>query len=376
MRVLHVIPSIGPLRGGPSVAIGVMTWALRAAGVEVDVATTNDNDTELLQVPIGQPVDEAGVRYWYFERTAHPYTTSAGLARWLRGHARDYDIVHAHALFSFATSVTAMAARRSRVPYIVRPLGTLATYGLAQHSLLKRASWLMLERRLLRHAAGVHFTSEAEKLEAARLGSWRSFVVPLGVEPFAGRTAAAADGDRLNYLYLGRIHPKKRVELLLNAFAQVLQTAPNATLTIAGTGDHAYVRSLHDAAGQHGIAEAIHWTGHVAGLNKVRLLEAANAFVLPSINENFGIAAVEALAAGVPVVLTRGVAIYKEVEDRGAGMVVDDDAMSLAAGMLYLRPGTARVAMAQRALSLAQDRFSLPSMQQGLLTMYKRVRAS
>src|SRR5688500_8547267 len=104
MRVLHVIPSIGPLRGGPSLVMGVMARALRDAGVEVDVATTNDNDTQLLNVPIGVPVNENGVRYWYFERSAHPYTTSAGLARWLRGNIRNYDVVHAHALFSFSTS--------------------------------------------------------------------------------------------------------------------------------------------------------------------------------------------------------------------------------------------------------------------------------
>ena len=88
MRVLHVIPSIGPLRGGPSVAIGMMTRALQAAGLMVDVATTNDNDTELLSVPLGQPVNEKGVRYWYFERTAQPYTTSTGLARWRTGTLR------------------------------------------------------------------------------------------------------------------------------------------------------------------------------------------------------------------------------------------------------------------------------------------------
>src|SRR5688572_15104297 len=170
MRVLHVIPSIGPLRGGPSVAMGVIARALRDAGVSVDVATTNDNDRELLQVPIGTPVDENGVRYWYFERSSYPYTTSSGLARWLRTRVRDYDIVHAHALFSFSTTAAALSAGRANVPYIIRPLGTLATYGMQQHAALKQMSWLMLERRLLKKAAAVHYTSVAEREEAARLG--------------------------------------------------------------------------------------------------------------------------------------------------------------------------------------------------------------
>ncbi|HEY0673368.1 MAG TPA: glycosyltransferase [Longimicrobiales bacterium] len=371
MRVLHVIPSIGPLRGGPSVAMGVIARALRDAGVDVDVATTNDNDRELLQVPIGTPVHENGVRYWYFERTAHPYTTSTGLARWLRGNIAQYQVVHAHALFSFSTSVTTATARKSRVPYIVRPLGTLATYGMQQHSFLKRASWLMLERRILRNAAGVHFTSEAEKQEAERLGPWRSFVVPIGVEPFAGDRSTAP--EQLTYLFLGRIHPKKRVDLLLDAFAQVKRTAPAAKLVIAGTGADEYVRALKEHASRLELENAVTWTGHVSGTEKLRVLEAASVFVLPSVNENFGIAPVEALAAGIPVVLTRGVAIHREVEDYGAGIIVDDDTASLTAGMLYLRGVEERSAMALRARRLAQEKFSIEAMQRGLLAMYQQV---
>ena len=102
--------SIGPMRGGPSIAMGTIACALRDAGADVDVATTNDNDRGLLDVPIGSPVNEEGVRYWYFARTAYPYTTSTGLARWLRKRAGDYDIIHTHALFSFSTSVAAAAA--------------------------------------------------------------------------------------------------------------------------------------------------------------------------------------------------------------------------------------------------------------------------
>ena len=153
MRVLHVIPSVGPLRGGPSVALGIMARALQDAGVQVDVATTNDNDRELIDVPIGQPVNHDGINYWYFRRTAHPYTTSAGLAAWLRRNVSNYDVVHTHALFSFSTSAAAAAARRARVPYIVRPLGTLARYGMLQHSLLKQLSFYMLERRMLRRSS-------------------------------------------------------------------------------------------------------------------------------------------------------------------------------------------------------------------------------
>lgn len=375
MRVLHVTPSIGPLRGGPSVALGVIARALRDAGVEVDVATTNDNDTELLDVPIGSPVQENGVRYWYFERTAHPYTASAGLARWLRANSANYDVVHAHALFSFSTSTAAAAARRVRVPYIVRPLGTLARYGMQQHSLLKQVSWYMLERRILQNAAAVHFTSAAEREEAERLGRWHSVVVPLGVEAPAQVRRPPPDAERPIYLFLSRIHPKKRLELLLQAFWLVRETVPGAQLIIAGTGDARYIERLRQLSADLGVAAHLRWAGHVTGPAKAELFEQAHAFVLPSINENFGLAPVEALAAGVPVVLTPGVAIHREVESRGAGVIADETVAALAEAMLLVRMPDAQHAMSASAAQLARDTFSIAAMQQGLLHMYQHALA-
>lgn len=375
MKVLHVIPSIGPLRGGPSMALGTIARALRDGGVEVDVATTNDNDRELLNVPLGQAVNEEGVRYWYFARTAYPYTTSTGLAKWLRTNAGNYDIVHTHALFSFSTSVAAAAARKHGVPYIVRPLGTLAAYGMQQHTYLKQASWLMVERRLLKAAAAVHFTSEAEREEAERLGRWRSFVVPLGVATPPLVPRAPRGGDDPVFLYLSRIHPKKRIELLVSAFAEVLQSG-SARLIIAGAGDPSYVRELKALSRQLNTDASIEWAGHVTGPDKARLYQEAHAFVLPSINENFGIAPVEALAAGLPVVLTRGVAIHREVELHNAGVIAADNASALASAMLQMRDPAIRASMSANAIELARTHFSIEAMQRGLLDMYQRILAA
>ncbi len=376
MRALHVIPSIGPLRGGPSVAMGIIARALRDAGVEVDVATTNDNDAELLNVPIAQPVDENGVRYWYFERTMQPYTTSAGLASWLRVNAANYDVVHAHALFSFSTSASAAAARRSAVPYVVRPLGTLARYGMQQHSLLKQLSWYTVERRILKQASAVHFTSEAEREESERLGKWRSVVIPLGVDAPATVTHMAADPERPTYLFLSRIHPKKRLELLLQAFWLVRETVPGAQLIIAGSGDDDYVRSLRSLSEELSVSSNVTWVGHTSGADKTKLFEQANAFVLPSVNENFGIAPVEALAAGVPVVLTRGVAIHREVEAHAAGIIADDTVSDLADAMLQLRHPNTQEAMSERATALARSTFSVETMRRGLVALYEKILAA
>src|SRR5438445_624243 len=129
MKVLHVIPSVGPLRGGPSVMLHTMARGLSQAGVTVDVATTDDNGPERLNVETAQPLEEDRVTYRYFPRQTRFYTFSWPLTRWLAKHVCDYDVVHIHALFSYAAVPAAYWASRYTVPYVVRPLGVLNRWG-------------------------------------------------------------------------------------------------------------------------------------------------------------------------------------------------------------------------------------------------------
>jgi len=180
MRILHVIPSVGPLRGGPSAAIRTMTRGLAQAGLSVHVATTDDNGPERLRVPYRTPVDEQGVTHWYFPRQTSFYTFSLPLTQWLRRHVIDFDLVHIHALFSYAALPAAYCANRRDVPYIVRPLGVLNRWGMEnRRAWMKKLSFRLIERRILAGAAAVHYTSEQERMEAAEVG-WqqRAVVIP------------------------------------------------------------------------------------------------------------------------------------------------------------------------------------------------------
>lgn len=376
MRVLHVIPSLGPARGGPSVAARLMARASVRAGLTVDVATTNDNDSALLDVPLNEPVSEDGVRYHYFARDARPYTVSRALAAWLRAHVGDYDVAHLHALFSFSTTAAAMAAHRRGVPYIVRPLGVLARYGMAQHAGLKQLSWHLVERHVLKGAAAVHFTSIAERDEARRLpGLWQSAVVPLGVE-LGGfsttrdrawlKTHAPHFAHDVVFLFLSRIHPKKRLDLVIAAVQRLRADGVRAALVVAGAGEPGYVAQLQKTT------DGVHWAGHVHGAEKLALLAAADAFVLPSINENFGIAVVEALASGLPVVITEGVAIHREIERANAGMIVDAAVEALAGALHRLVAGDVRRQLGANGRALAEQEFSVEAMARGISALYER----
>lgn len=385
MRVLHVIPSLGPLRGGPSFMARAMAHGLARAGVEVELATTDDNGPGRLTAPLGRPVTERGVTYRYFPRQTRFYTASAPLAAWLARSAGRYDLIHAHALFSFAPLAAAATAGLAGVPYLIRPLGTLSPWGMHnRRPLLKRLSFRLLDRRALAGAAAVHFTSEQERAEAAALGvPHRAVVVPLPVEldqagvlRASGRLRARHPSlaGRTVVLFLSRVDPKKGLDLLLPALAAARGRHPELALIIAGDGDAAYVAQLRHEAGRLGLAEAVVWAGHLDGDDKLAALADADLFALPSYAENFGVAVVEAMAAGLPVLISDQVGIHREVAGAGAGLVAPcepgplADALALLAGDAVLRG-----AMGERGRQLAQDSYAPDAVIRQLVELYAAI---
>lgn len=384
MRVLHVIPSLSLAHGGPTRALAMMERALTAEGVTVETATSDDDGPQgRLNRPLAVPVPENGVVRRYFPRRTVFYKASPALGRWLAGHVRDYDLVHIHALFSYSSIAAARAARRAGVPYVLRPLGTLARYGVTQRRpWLKRASLALFEGPALRGAAAVHFTSEEERIEAEAWGiPMRSRVLPLGVEPLAAtddtlmwrQFPALGEGPYL--LYLSRLDPKKNLEGLLDAWALVAPQCPAVQLLVAGGGEPGYAAALRARAAALGVCTRVVWAGPIDGEIKASALAGAQAFVLPSFSENFGIAAAEALMAGLPCVLGRGVAIAGEVESAGAGWVTLPDAQHVAEALrqALAMNSDQRTVMARAARDLADRRFSAQAMGRGLVALYREI---
>ncbi|HSV45691.1 MAG TPA: glycosyltransferase [Ramlibacter sp.] len=378
MKVLHVIPSVSAVHGGPSRAIGLIERALTARGVRVETATTDDDGPRRrLDRPLRVAVPENGVQRWFFMRQLHFYKVSLDFARWIRQRVRDYDLVHVHGLFSFTSVLAAWTARSARVPYVIRPLGTLNHYGIAQRRPeLKQLSLRFIERGLLRDASAVHFTSIEEAEQAGDLGiALRSVIIPLGVEACPGPLAAEAAGTQ-RLLFLSRLDPKKNVEGLLRAFSLCKAQLPGLVLHIAGAGEHVYVASLHALAKQLGVSQDVVWMGHVEGDEKARALAEAQAFVLPSLSENFGIAAAEALMAGLPCILARGVPLAPSMQEAGAGLCVEPDAESIADGIRQLMSDPqGRQRMRAAAAALARQKYSVHAMGDRLAGLYTDILA-
>ncbi len=360
-----------------------LAGSLVRSGIDTHIATTNDDGPRTLPVPCGRPVVEDGVTYWFFPRQTRFYTFSRPLGAWLSRHVSDFDLVHVHALFSYATLPAAYWAHRRGVPYIVRPLGTLNEWSMAnRRPWLKNLSFRLLESRVLQHAALVHYTSEQEQVEAEKLHmTTRAAVIPNAVDE--APIPAPRGGFRARYpelngrrivLFLSRLDVKKGLDLLLQAFALLAQQAPDTSLVLAGGGDPAFVARLKSAAAALGIASRVVWPGFLSGDEKQAALADADLFVLPSYSENFGIAVAEAMAAGLPVVVSDQVGIHREVARAEAGLVVPCDVPRLARALLQLlEDAPLRQSMGANGVSLARHRYSPDAVTRELIGVYNAI---
>lgn len=380
MKVLHLIPSISPLRGGPSQAVVAMVAEQRAQGIDAAILTTNDHGPELLpNFPTGHWHQHQGVPVLAFPRWSPPIAPlreaaiSLPLSRWLQRHGQDFQLLHVHALFSWVPSTGMALARHQGLPYILRPLGLLNRWSLRQSPGRKRLMLRLIDRANIRAAAALHCTSAAEADEVADLGlNPHSVVLPLGVA--IGHSPAPRSPGPTRFLFLSRLHPKKQLPLLLEAFSRLVAARPQAPwrLDVAGSGEPAYLAELHARARQLGIGDRVHWHGFVAGEAKQSLLRNADWFVLPSASENFGIAAAEALAAATPVILAPGVAISDAVIAAGAGWVCKAELEPLAAQLLHcLQPPSP--AMRQAAQALAQEHYSWATITHQQIALYQQI---
>ena len=314
LNVLQVIPSIAAVHGGPSLAVLSIEKALVAQGCSVTTVTTDDAGPGLKLVDEDVAAPARGVERVYCRKRTEFYKVAPGLGRWLWSNVRRFDVVHIHALFSFSSTAATIVARHRGVPYVLRPLGTLSDYGVTRRRpWMKRLSIACVEGPALRHAAAVHFTSTPEEQEARLLGiEMKGVVIPLGIEGVQGgkrdrilsELGIQPSGPRI--LALSRIDPVKNLEGLLRALAILRREGLTPALLVGGAGESDYGGSLRDLARGEGVSDQVHWLGQVGGQVKADLLAAADVFVLPSFSENFGLAAVEALAAGLPCVLGRG----------------------------------------------------------------------
>ncbi len=385
MKILHVIPSLAERDGGPSKAVIEMCGELGRRGHDPQIYTTNVDGDGRLDVMLERAVQVHGIATTYFPVIPGGgyYRVSARMAVRLRKTVGEFDLVHVHSLYQCPSMAAAYYCRRYGVPYIIQPHGSLAPYIRKQRWLRKRVYEVLVEQRILAGAGAALFTT-SEEMRLAKLSSlrFRSVVVPLGleIEETLGCTKGAAEAiwpqlaGKKVVLFLGRIHAVKALDVLTRAFGAIHRTHPNAHLLIAGPDTDGYAEQVRRWLAEEGALEGVTFTGMVFGKQKAALLRRANLFVLPSYTENFGIAAVEGMAAGLPIVVSNRVSIWREIDGAQAGLVVNPDAGELAHAMLKLLDNpTAATEMGERGRRLARERFSWRAAGERLVELYESI---
>ncbi len=374
MRILHVAPYATPAYGGPGVAIRAMAQALSCRGAEVSVVTTNAAGSQDLSLEDGATCVEAGIKMRYFHRRfPRGWFRAPRMHRWLEEHVGDYDLLHLHVPFTAPFRAGARAARAAGLPYIATLHGVLDPWSLRQKAWKKKFYLRMLERDVLSKAAVLHVTAALEQgfVTAMRFGP-RVCCVPLAVPlpPAPVRTARHAGRARL--LCVARLHPVKALSVLFAAMARLRAEGCDVFLDLAGEGEARYVERLRAEARLLGLQECIAWHGHVDAVQKEQLYAVADCFALLSYHENFGLAAAEAMSAGVPVVVSDQVGLAADVLAFNAGEVVPagDDAAAARAILSLLEPAT-RSNAGLRARQLVQQCYSPEAFADGLVAMYE-----
>jgi glycosyltransferase involved in cell wall biosynthesis len=326
LRCLHYLPSVRLEEGGVARAVLDFCAIFASLGHATTLVTSDPKD-----VPADWVAGTAGAPKVVVidpPRGRLELLPRASVAR-LNDLLRETDVLHLHAPWTVSNEQWAAAARRSGVPYVLTLHGMLDDWSMAQKRLKKRIYLAIAGNRLLRGAAAIHCTAQAELEQASRwVDRERGVVLPLlfdldafrrlpGPEPARARFPQLT-GERPALLFLSRVHPKKGLEQLIGAAGELRRRGTDCAILIAGPGEAEYVARLQSLASSLGVRDLVHFLGMVRGPEKLSLYQGADLFVLPTSQENFGLVLLESLACGTPVLTTRGVDIWQELQAAGA----------------------------------------------------------
>lgn len=332
MKILHAIHSISPAGGGPIEGIKQMAAANQRYGHKIEVVSLDN--------PKAAFVKDFPLTVYALGPGWLSYGYSSRLVRWLREHEKSYDCIVVNGLWQYHSFGVWRALSNAKIPYVVFTHGMLDPWFNKKYPLKhlkKMLYWPWGEYRVLRDARAVLFTCEEERVlarQAFRPYRCNEVVVKYGTAGPKGDPKLELETFYKSYpqlrekrlaIFLGRLHEKKGCDLLIRAFAKVLAQDPAWQLLMCGPDQVGWQAKLSAMAEQLNVSDRISWIGMVSGDLKWGALRASEVFVLPSHQENFGIVVAEALACGVPTLISKKVNIWREVQSDGAGVIGADD---------------------------------------------------
>ncbi len=372
LNILHVIPTFSSRYGGPVSALMGLVHAQSIAGNNITIVTTNrDYPRGKLRSSGRACLKGSEVDVQYFSCQIPSYYFSFSLAFFLKKHIRDFDIVHVWTLYRYPTAIACRMARKYGVPYVVRPCGALEP-PLREQSAVSLPMKIVYERLIewknIKHASAINAVTITEAINMPSFVSREKiFTLGNGINWFqykklpARGAFRAAQGlsDAPLVLFLGRINFKKGLDLLIPAFDVLQRKIPDVRLAIVGPENDDYGQKVRDWVSERGLIDAVCFVEHLDGVAVLQAYVDADVFVLPSYTENFGMTVVEAMACGLPVVISDQVNIHTEVEESGAGLVTRCNAAEVTEALdALLRDAPRRQVMGAAGRAFAQQQYN------------------
>lgn len=387
MNILHIIPIYEPAwkTGGVVRSTSLLCRALAELGHNVIVFTTNSDGHSYLNVPVDIPINIGGVRVYYFHTNIPRFIRySKRLKIACREMINKFDIVHITSFWNYPGIPAAREAIKSGVPYVVSTRGTLIL-GALHRKLWKK--WLYLrivEYKILKNASAIHFTTKLERESSKWLNRFKipNFIIPNGLNlgEFCKlppkKEAKRKFGfpiDNLLISYLGRLDPRKGLDIFIKAFSKIANSYPHVNLLIAGP-DYGYKTKLRDIVSLE-LQNKVTFIDYISPKERNVFLSATDIFILPAYEgENFGNAAVEAMAAGVPVLVSENVGICNAVKEDGAGLVVpvSEDAIANALSEMLSNPNRLKE-MGKAAYESVRKRYNIKVVARLMATAYEDI---
>jgi len=379
VKVLHVIDIIDAKAGGAMRAVLDTCRALNGEGIScTGIATAGAQDD--LSHLAGEYAD---VETKTFPRSFPTrYSNSNELIRWLKIHGKEFDLVEIHCIFSVIAWRAAWHCAKNGIPYLIRPHSSLDPHDLKKHNSLKKIVGPLLIKGMLEKSSGVVLTAplEAERMNSYG-GSVRKIVIPLpvhlskeGGDGAAFRLRKHIPADATVILFLSRIDPKKGLQFLIPALEKVKIAFPDLWFVLAGSGEKNYAEEVFGMLDDFRVRSFTTITGFLSGGEKRDAFAGADLFALPSLNENFGIVNIEAMNAGVPLLISREVYIYPEVQRASAGKVCDPTIGSVEKTLLEMLSTTSLLEqMGKNAKMLVEDQYRPEIAIQSLIGCYQQV---
>jgi glycosyltransferase involved in cell wall biosynthesis len=388
VRILCVTGYYKPayVYGGPVKSVSTTCEALARAGNQVTVFTTNANGLHRsLPSAYDRPVEVDGVSAYYyplgqpFARVMPFYAPDLGRA--CAQHIREYDVAYIPATWTYAMYAAANSARRQHIPYVVSPRGSFMTWSMSQKATKKRLYLKLVERALIDGAQAIHCTSE---LEQEQLKPWGFkppvVIIPNSIEtrmyqslPARGRLRQqlGLGPDVTLSLFVGRLHRMKRVQLMIEALGRLAHSHPNAHLVLVGPEEDGTGAEAQKLAGELGVAPQVHFMGLLTGQDLLQAYSDSDLLLLLSYRENFGMVAVEAMAASLPVLVAHEVGLADEIDHAGAGLAVaaQPELVAQAWAQLLNRPEL-RLQMGQQGHQLVYERFDSTAVASRMQAMF------